>query len=1042
MSSRLSLFPAAFVAALALVITLVPAVPARADGALVGLGPAPLSQEVASDLSTLAPEEPFGAFVHFLGGRETDHRRALAGLGLQVAGAYPQVSAYYVVGLVGDFRVLTWQTGVTYIEGDTPIQFFGDTAVWASRARVAQEAVAGGPYRDASGNVLDGSGVGIAIIDSGVNGAHPDLSGRLGANYKIVCSTPFLVNTNTDQCFGPIEFVDVGTTTSDTTSGHGTHVAGIAAGDGTASTGQTDGIRPAVPGTYTGVAPGATLYGFGAGEVDSILYAIESLQYITDNIRSFDPPIRVINNSWGNANGSAYDPNSILSKLVRDLVQVHGVSVVFAASNLGAGEVESATQDQTSGYSKDPTPGVISVANYDDDDTGTRDNALNTGSSTGRVGVDTTYPDISAPGTFVTAACVREVQPICNAGYVDEVRWAPWYSSISGTSMAAPHVAGAAALLYQAVPGLAPAAVEDVMQDTAYKFSAGGAYTSDPQNAGGTHSYDKGAGLLDVKAALDALGVAHDGGGDEGTPDVFITTPTAGSNFDGSADIAIGGTADDGSITPVVPSLLPSFDGDGGDLGAPGAADIVGLRVSETAAGVTPAGMRYTITVRDATDFGGAPATPNIGLRVTQIVDGTEFLSDVTTTPTTVTPVATSSAPATSATRSGNDITMFVPFSNLGDPGPSSIGHNVFVSAFAGGIIDVAPSTQDGSSTGAGDVFTRPMFGRPYEIIRPDLVPSPTVAVRYQVDGGLLRSATVQGESPDYTWSDSIDPTGLADGEHALKATLFVNGLPAATHTTTFTITRAPTYSYDVAVTSPAEGATVPRAVVLVDGTSFTDDPSADRAVTLTLSSALGSESIATSGESPWMAEVDFSERFPGAYTLTARLVVGGVVEATHAVGVIVPTGGDIACSPRNIDFWQGQFKKKSDSLRFSSAEADALAAHAVGLSDGYFTSSRRLKNALGGGSGQPEQAAARQFAALLLNVAAGDIAGDMSYRAGLAGYERLDPAVYATGTVGEDVNEVVSWMRAQFPDRTEDGNLGGASEVANAINNGQGLDC
>ena len=100
------------------------------------------------------------------------------------------------------------------------------------------------------------------------------------------------------------------------------------------------------------------------------------------------------------------------------------------------------------------------------------------------------------------------MQPVCNIGLVDEARWAPWYGSISGTSMGSPHAAGAAALLLQARPDLTPAQVEDVLQDTAYKLTFGGGYVADPQNSGGTTSFDKGAGLIDLPAALDALGVA------------------------------------------------------------------------------------------------------------------------------------------------------------------------------------------------------------------------------------------------------------------------------------------------------------------------------------------------------------------------------------------------------------------------------------------------------------------------------------------------------------------------------------------------------
>jgi serine protease AprX len=69
--------------------------------------------------------------------------------------------------------------------------------------------------------------------------------------------------------------------------------------------------------------------------------------------------------------------------------------------------------------------------------------------------------------------------------------------------MAAPYVAGVVAQLFQADPTLTPAEVESILESSAHPFTAGGAYESDP--AGGTTSFDKGHGLVDVFAALGAV---------------------------------------------------------------------------------------------------------------------------------------------------------------------------------------------------------------------------------------------------------------------------------------------------------------------------------------------------------------------------------------------------------------------------------------------------------------------------------------------------------------------------------------------------------
>ena len=72
------------------------------------------------------------------------------------------------------------------------------------------------------------------------------------------------------------------------------------------------------------------------------------------------------------------------------------------------------------------------------------------------------------------------------------------FNTISGTSMAAPHIAGIVAQLFQANPAATPAQVEEALKTTAYKYTDGAAYE---QGALGTTSFDKGYGLVDVVAA-------------------------------------------------------------------------------------------------------------------------------------------------------------------------------------------------------------------------------------------------------------------------------------------------------------------------------------------------------------------------------------------------------------------------------------------------------------------------------------------------------------------------------------------------------------
>ena len=650
-------------------------------------------------IARLASGDIYSAFVH-MDPSVQDAKAVLANLGLQIVERYESVDAFFVRGRVANFRALTREPAVNYLEANRELSFHDDTDGYASRARVAMESVLGGPYLDADGTPLSGSGQGVVVVDSGVFGEHPDLTGQMAGNWKIVCSTPLLADSSTERCFGPYEFVE--TPTSDTTAGHGTHVAGIIAGDGTQSNG-----------FYRGVAPEAAIYGIGAGDGIHILHAAEAFDFIIENLGNeavFPVPVVAVNNSWGDdGSGIAYDPDSLLAKLTREIVEA-GVTVMFSAGNsAGSGSL-----DATSSTCDDPTPGVVCVANYDDLDTGTRTNALASTSSRGEFGNPETYPDLSAPGTSIGSTCMQHLA-LCSVPVAGTptVAYAPWYSLLSGTSMASPHVAGAVALLKQARPDLTPAEIENVLQDTAFKFRFG--YEPDPQNPPvpddpetpedesepqGTTSFDKGAGLLDVKAALDELDVATSGEVPAGEFQLLATD----------------------SVDPV-------------------STDVTSVGVQEEVEG-----LRYTVRLSNVTDqlppphtgrrFGAATFTLN------QIIDGKQFVSRVNLSGFDASPFAspgTVTPESASFDRWTNTLSVFLSFSSLGDPEPGSLAHNVWLEVSAptvsandgtvfGTRIDVAPgevTAQAGpvrvglNGRGARD-FSEPLpaFGLPFTITR------------------------------------------------------------------------------------------------------------------------------------------------------------------------------------------------------------------------------------------------------------------------------------------------------------------------------------
>ena len=222
--------------AMASAFFLSPFAPAAADGdSAVALGPVPLSAGLRADLASLPSDTPYGVFAHFAAPTADGGRAHLADYGMRVVHTFRSVNVSFVAGTLGDIRALTHSPKLSYLEKNEELEYADETDVWATRARVAQQAVAGGPYRDASGRILDGAGVGVAIIDSGIDSPHPDLANRIAKNYKVECSL-VLVYTDNGRCApDPIELGPG--VPSDTTSGHGTHVAGIVAGDGTASNG-------------------------------------------------------------------------------------------------------------------------------------------------------------------------------------------------------------------------------------------------------------------------------------------------------------------------------------------------------------------------------------------------------------------------------------------------------------------------------------------------------------------------------------------------------------------------------------------------------------------------------------------------------------------------------------------------------------------------------------------------------------------------------------------------------------------------------------
>ncbi|MBC6697675.1 S8/S53 family peptidase [Hymenobacter sp. BT190] len=317
---------------------------------------------------------------------------------------------------------------------------------------------------------VSGKGVGVLINDSGVDGTHEDI--KFGSH--LVQNTLGSTNLNSLSALLPVTWVE-GVPNTDTNSGHGTHCAGTVGGNGARSGGK-----------YEGVAPGASLLGYGSGGALLVLDAIGGFDYALTH--QFQYNIRVISNSFGSSGD--FEPNDPLNVATKKCYD-RGMVVVFAAGNEGPGA------DTHNPYAI--APWTISVG------AGDRHGLLADFSSRGVRGEQGTFvmdgetwtfknePVIVAPGVDVVST--RAIAPVSSLGAQQDAEVlqpgeVPFYTHSSGTSMATPHVAGVVALLLEAKPSLSPAQVKEVLQKTA-------------TNMPGRDSWEVGAGYVNAYAAVD-----------------------------------------------------------------------------------------------------------------------------------------------------------------------------------------------------------------------------------------------------------------------------------------------------------------------------------------------------------------------------------------------------------------------------------------------------------------------------------------------------------------------------------------------------------
>jgi serine protease AprX len=347
--------------------------------------------------------------------RELD---ALKARGFKTLQQFSAINAIRLIGTKAAIYSLSTSKDIKWMEPNYKIEFYQDVSTTTINATRVWEHIVLSTDGVEMGRI-DGSGVTVAVVDTGIDASHPDLDYHektimnLKSDFGIVGDGIWKDMPNTDNGFG-----------------HGTHCAGTIAGNGDASGG---GRR--------GVAPGASLIGLGTG--DALLFnVLGGLNWVYENSRPNANPynIRVVSNSWGpgDPEEEANEESDAICEITNKLAHENNVVCVFAAGNDGG----DGSARMTSRYSNNPA--AIGVAAAWRDGKGMADF-----SSRGKEGEIGTYPDVAAPGVNIWSAAARRTV----IGATNELE-NPYYLAISGTSMATPHVSGAVALLFQAAPSL------------------------------------------------------------------------------------------------------------------------------------------------------------------------------------------------------------------------------------------------------------------------------------------------------------------------------------------------------------------------------------------------------------------------------------------------------------------------------------------------------------------------------------------------------------------------------------------------------------
>jgi serine protease AprX len=461
------------------------------SGAALG---ATIDPNLTKQASRAKPDDKLEVIVTYFRMPADSDVAVLTGLGITTGIRYRALPMIAVLATPAQIQRIAGLSSVRSVWGNTEFRFYtNQSRPLIGLARLQSNAAM---TKSNGGLPVSGKGIGIAIVDAGVDGTHPDVkfdplhptTSKVVQNVKVEGR---LLTTGEGAGIVPDVFLE-NLPNTDNTSGHGTFVASCAAGLGAAS-----------GGVYGGVAPGANIIGIGSGETLVITVDLAAFDYVLTH--QFLYNIRVVNASWGgNSSFNPDDPTSVAIRTMHD----NNIAVVYAAGNDGPGP------ETLNVWARSPFAIAVGAGTKDGrlanfSSRGFASGSPGNGVPAGEAPIPQNFgPSVVAPGAALVnarmSAGVNVIGALGIAGNSDDgtgtfpndldgsipTAFVPFYTYSSGTSFAAPSYCGAAALVLEAAPSLLVDDLRQILEDTATPMP-------------GYASWEVGAGYINVAAAVD-----------------------------------------------------------------------------------------------------------------------------------------------------------------------------------------------------------------------------------------------------------------------------------------------------------------------------------------------------------------------------------------------------------------------------------------------------------------------------------------------------------------------------------------------------------